>query len=452
MKTRMLAALILLLTSASVFAQVPPLAENFVNIATKVSEAAEPGTVGSFEVTFTTPRQTACTVAFTTSGVTPTGNYQSLGTSVTMPSGTASVDIVTPVDNFVVDGTRDVTVTVTGVPDCPSVKQGSSLVDTVTIADNDATLTVIKTVDNTGGGTAVAGDWAMDVTNSRPSSSGFPGAESPGTDVVIAAGTYSVDESGGPTDYDKLLGTGCSGSITAGATASCTITNTFVPSTTTTTTTTTAVPTTTTTAGSTTTTTAAPTTTTTAAPTTTTTAGTTTTTTAASTTTTAVATTTTTTTTAPTTTTTLPPGTPALTLVKTADPSTFDMEGVTINYSYLVTSTGNAAVIGPITVLDSRMTVACPPVDSVGNNDDNLDVGESLICTSSLVTSQADVILGYIFTSSVAEGANASSDAVGTNVPFATVGIPTLSEWTMIMLSFLLLLMGVGYLRKRKMI
>jgi hypothetical protein len=141
-----------------------------------------------------------------------------------------------------------------------------------------------------------------------------------------------------------------------------------------------------------------------------------------------------------------------LTLVKTADPSTFDNEGVTINYSYLVTSTGNAAVIGPITVTDSRMTVTCPPVDSVGNNDDNLDVGESLICTSSLVTSQADVILGYIFTSSVAEGANASTDAVETNVPYATVAIPTLSEWSMIMLSFMFLLMGVGYLRKRKLI
>jgi len=225
-----------------------------------------------------------------------------------------------------------------------------------------------------------------------------------------------------------------------------TTTTTAAPTTTTTaapTTTTTAAPTTTTTAAPTTTTTAGSTTTTTAAPTTTTTAGSTTTTTAGSTTTTAVA--TTTTTTAPTTTTTLPPGTPELTLVKTADPSTFDMAGVIINYSYLVTSTGNVAVTGPITVTDSRMTVTCPPVAS-------LEIGESLICTSSLVTSQADVTLGYILTSSVAQGANASSDPVETNVPYATPTIPTLSEWSMIMLSFLFLLMGVGYLRKRKMI
>jgi len=133
-----------------------------------------------------------------------------------------------------------------------------------------------------------------------------------------------------------------------------------------------------------------------------------------------------------------------LTLVKTADPSRFDSEGVTIDYSYLVTSTGTVAVIGPITVTDSRMTVTCPPVA-------DLDIGESLICTSSLVTTQADVYLGYISTTSVAEGANASSDAVETSVPYETVAIPTLSEWSMIILSVMFLLMGVGYLRKRKM-
>jgi hypothetical protein len=117
---------------------------------------------------------------------------------------------------------------------------------------------------------------------------------------------------------------------------------------------------------------------------------------------------------------------------------------VVINYSYLVTSTGTAAVIGPITVADSRMTVTCPPVG-------NLNPGESVICTSSLVTTEADADLGYIVTTSVASGANASTESVDTTVQMA-MPIPTLSEWTMIMLSFMLLLMGVGYLRNRKMI
>jgi hypothetical protein len=141
-----------------------------------------------------------------------------------------------------------------------------------------------------------------------------------------------------------------------------------------------------------------------------------------------------------------------LTLVKTADPSTFDAQGVTINYTYLVSSTGTAPVIGPITVTDSRMTVTCPPVNTVGNNDDNLDPGESLICTSSLVTTEADVSLGYILTSSVAQGANVSSAPVEISVPLIFVGIPTLTEWSMIMLSFLFMMMGVIHLRRRQKI
>jgi len=148
----------------------------------------------------------------------------------------------------------------------------------------------------------------------------------------------------------------------------------------------------------------------------------------------------------------LPPGTPFLTLVKTADPASFTKVGQLINYSYLVSSTGNAPVIGPITVTDSRMTVTCPPVNSVGNNDDNLDAGESLTCTSSLVTTMADTSLGYISTSSVASGSNVSSDTVAISVPYTPLPIPTLSEWSMILLSFLSLLMGVTYLRRKPVV
>ena len=158
-----------------------------------------------------------------------------------MTSGTNSLDInVIPVDNFVVDGTRDVTVTVTDVADCPSIKDGASMTDTVTIADNDADLTVIKTVINTGGGTAVASQWSMDVTNTVAGQDvSFPGDEA-GTDVTIAAGAYSVVESGGPGGYSQDLSAGCSGTASAGESIVCTITNTFIPPTTTTTTTTTA--------------------------------------------------------------------------------------------------------------------------------------------------------------------------------------------------------------------
>jgi hypothetical protein len=148
----------------------------------------------------------------------------------------------------------------------------------------------------------------------------------------------------------------------------------------------------------------------------------------------------------------LPPGTPLLTLVKTAVPGSFIKAGQLINYSYLVSSIGNAPVIGPITVTDSRMTVDCPDVDTVGNNDDNLDEGESMICTSSLVTTMDDIANGRIITTSVASGLNVSSLPDVISVSYAPLPIPTLSEWSMILLSFLFLMVGMMYVRRRQVV
>ena len=145
--------------------------------------------------------------------------------------------------------------------------------------------------------------------------------------------------------------------------------------------------------------------------------------------------------------------TPTLTLSKTASPSTFNTVGELIDYSYVVSSTGNVPVTGPITVSDSLMTVTCPPVSSVGNGDGDLDPGESLVCTSSYVVQQADFDAGFITSSSTASGGNASTGIIPITVRYSLLNpIPTLSEWTMILLSFLFLLMGFGYLRRRAMI
>jgi hypothetical protein len=86
-------------------------------------------------------------------------------------------------------------------------------------------LAVIKHVINDDGGSAVAADWTMDITATNPSPNNFPGQESPGVDVTAEPGPYSVDESGGPPDYYKTLGDGCSGELACGDTPECTITN-----------------------------------------------------------------------------------------------------------------------------------------------------------------------------------------------------------------------------------
>ena len=51
---------------------------------------------------------------------------------------------------------------------------------------------------------------------------------------------------------------------------------------------------------------------------------------------------------------------PALSLVKTASPLTYDSVGDVISYSYLVTNTGNVSFAGPVTVADNKATVTCP--------------------------------------------------------------------------------------------
>jgi len=65
----------------------------------------------------------------------------------------------------------------------------------------------------------------MNVSGNSPNPASFPGAESPGTDVAISPGAYSVSESG-PSGYTSDGGSAdCSGSIALGQTKTCTFVN-----------------------------------------------------------------------------------------------------------------------------------------------------------------------------------------------------------------------------------
>ncbi|MDP2708540.1 MAG: ice-binding family protein [bacterium] len=98
--------------------------------------------------------------------------------------------------------------------------------DTITVptcASAPATLHVVKTVINDNGGLAVASDFTLNVTGTNVSSSSFVGSEA-GVDVTLDAGAYAVTE----TSLSGYLQSGsgdCSGTIAAGETKTCTITN-----------------------------------------------------------------------------------------------------------------------------------------------------------------------------------------------------------------------------------
>ena len=51
---------------------------------------------------------------------------------------------------------------------------------------------------------------------------------------------------------------------------------------------------------------------------------------------------------------------PALSLVKSAAPSTCSTVAQSISYSYLVSNSGNVRLAGPVTVADDKATVSCP--------------------------------------------------------------------------------------------
>ena len=109
---------------------------------------------------------------------------------------------------------------------------------------------------------------------------------------------------------------------------------------------------------------------------------------------------------------------PSLTLDKTSDVDTYSAIDDLINYSYDVTSSGTGPVVGPITVSDDKVTVSCPPVNTVGNKDDNLDPDEALTCTASHIVIDADIIA-----TSITNTATASGDAGDTESSPAMVTV-----------------------------
>jgi uncharacterized repeat protein (TIGR01451 family) len=105
---------------------------------------------------------------------------------------------------------------------------------TNTFVPPPAHLTLTKTVDNTGGGTALATAWTLSATGPT-TISGHTG-DLAITNAAVGAGTYALAESGGPSGYTAGSWSCTAGTLTgsslvlaAGATATCAITNTFVP-------------------------------------------------------------------------------------------------------------------------------------------------------------------------------------------------------------------------------
>ena len=89
---------------------------------------------------------------------------------------------------------------------------------------------------------------------------------------------------------------------------------------------------------------------------------------------------------------------PAISLAKTASTSPFASAGTPVSYNYVVTNTGNVS-LHSIVVNDPM-----PGLSSVICPDSTLDPGQSVTCTASYTTTQADVDRGSITNTATASG------------------------------------------------
>ena len=95
---------------------------------------------------------------------------------------------------------------------------------------------------------------------------------------------------------------------------------------------------------------------------------------------------------------------PALTLVKTATPATYNAVGDVISYSFLVTNSGNVTLHDAIVVSDDKAAdELCPDLPAEG-----LAPGASMTCTASYTITQGDIDGGSV--------TNIASAASGTTV------------------------------------
>src|SRR5205814_10190314 len=109
--------------------------------------------------------------------------------------------------------------------------------------------------------------------------------------------------------------------------------------------------------------------------------------------------------------------TTGLSIVKSVAPSTFMAAGDVLNYSYLVTNSGFAPLQGPVTVSDTKATVTCPAVTTVGDFDNSLDPSEALTCTATYTVTPADVSAKFVTNSAFASVAGVNSTTVSKTVP-----------------------------------
>ena len=137
------------------------------------------------------------------------------GTTVTVDAGSYSVD----------EGALSGYTKTLGAGCSGTIANGQTKTCTITNDDQPAHLIVIKHVVNVNSGKAKASQFSMKINGiTVVGANPFPGAESPGTNKTVNAGSYTVTETG-PSGYILVPSADCSGTIGPGETKTCTMLN-----------------------------------------------------------------------------------------------------------------------------------------------------------------------------------------------------------------------------------
>jgi len=113
--------------------------------------------------------------------------------------------------------------------DCSStIMAGETKTCTITnlYQEEPPSTSTLIVIDHVVGGTATSGNFTVYVSGNSPSTTSFPGEESPGTAIIISPGSYGVTQSTLP-NYTTSYSDNCSSTILASEIKTCTITNTY---------------------------------------------------------------------------------------------------------------------------------------------------------------------------------------------------------------------------------
>lgn len=114
----------------------------------------------------------------------------------------------------------------------------------------------------------------------------------------------------------------------------------------------------------------------------------------------------------------LPSSVLTLTVQTQNNVTTFTQAGEIINYEYVLTNTGATPLEGPVTVQDSPREVACPPLTTIGNQDDYLDQNETITCTAAYMITDSDVTTGSVTNIAVATINGITSNQAGVTLNY----------------------------------